>query len=58
MSSFWALVVCGSEDDENGSARDLAAKLPKATYVEIPGTHMSSVTKPELGDAIATFLAA
>ena len=52
------LVVCGSEDDENGSARDLAAKLPKATYVEIPGTHMSSVTKPELGDAIATFLAA
>jgi pimeloyl-ACP methyl ester carboxylesterase len=52
------LVVCGSEDDENGSARDLAAKLPNATYVEIPGTHMSSVTKPELGDAIATFLAA
>ena len=52
------LVVCGSEDDENGSAQDLAAKLPNATYVEIPGTHMSSVTKPELGDAIATFLAA
>jgi hypothetical protein len=26
--------------------------------VEVPGTHMSSVTKPELGDAIARFLAA
>ena len=52
------LVVCGSEDDENGSAQDLAASLTNATYVEIPGTHMSSVTKPELGDAIAAFLSA
>ena len=52
------LVVCGSEDDENGSAQALAARLPNATFVEIPGTHMSSVTKLELGDAIAAFLAA
>jgi pimeloyl-ACP methyl ester carboxylesterase len=50
------LVVCGSEDDENGSARDLAGMLPNARYEEIPGTHMSSVTKPELGDTIARFL--
>lgn len=52
-----ALVVCGSEDDENGSSRELAEMLPDATYEEIPGTHMSSVTKPELGEAIARFLA-
>jgi pimeloyl-ACP methyl ester carboxylesterase len=51
------LVVCGIEDDDNGSARELAEVLPDATYVEIPGTHMSSVTKPELGEAIARFLA-
>jgi pimeloyl-ACP methyl ester carboxylesterase len=51
------LVVCGSEDDENGSALELARALPDATYAEIPGTHMSSVTKPELGEAIARFLA-
>jgi pimeloyl-ACP methyl ester carboxylesterase len=50
------LVVCGSEDDENGSARALASMLPRARYEEIPGTHMSSVTKPELGDVIAHFL--
>lgn len=50
------LVVCGSEDDENGSARDLAGMLPNARYEEIPGTHMSSVTKPQLGDTIARFL--
>ena len=52
------LVVCGSEDDDNGSAEQLAAMLPNATFQEIPGTHMSSVTKPELGEAIAQFLKA
>jgi pimeloyl-ACP methyl ester carboxylesterase len=52
------LIVCGSEDEDNGSAEELAAMLPNATFREIPGTHMSSVTKPELGEAIADFLAA
>ena len=50
------LVVCGSEDDDNGSAEELAEALPNAIFEEIPGTHMSSVTKPELGEAIASFL--
>jgi pimeloyl-ACP methyl ester carboxylesterase len=50
------LVVCGDQDDDNGSAEELANVLPSATFVEIPGTHMSSVTKPELGDATAQFL--
>ena len=50
------LVVCGSEDDDNGSAAELAAAMPNAIFVEIPGTHMSSVTKPELGQAIVDFL--
>ena len=52
------LVVCGAEDQDNGSAKDLAGMLTDATYVEIPGTHMTSVTKPELGQAIARFLTA
>jgi pimeloyl-ACP methyl ester carboxylesterase len=51
------LVVCGSEDDDNGSAEELANVMPNAVFREIPGTHMSSVTKPELGEAIASFLA-
>jgi pimeloyl-ACP methyl ester carboxylesterase len=50
------LVVCGSEDDDHGSAEELAAILPNATFEQVPGTHMSSVTKPELGIAIARFL--
>ena len=52
------LVVCGSEDQDNGSAEELASVLPNAIFEEVPGTHMSSVTKPELGEAIARFLSA
>lgn len=52
------LVVCGTEDDDNGSAEELANILPDAVFEEVPGTHMSSVTKPQFGEAIAGFLAA
>jgi pimeloyl-ACP methyl ester carboxylesterase len=51
------LVVCGADDRDNGSAPELAAELPNARYVEIPGNHMSAVTRPELGTAIRDFLA-
>lgn len=47
------LVLTGSEDQDNGSARALAALLPNAGYVEVPGNHMSAVTLPDMGDAIA-----
>ena len=50
------LVVCGGDDHDNGSAEALAARLPRAVYREIPGTHMSSVTKPQLGEEIVRFL--
>lgn len=52
------LVPCGAEDRDNGSAQALAAALPDGRYQELPGNHMSAVTKPELGQAIADFLAA
>jgi pimeloyl-ACP methyl ester carboxylesterase len=52
------LVVCGSEDEDNGSAKELAEALPDAIFAEVPGTHMSSVTKAELGEEIARFLVA
>lgn len=52
------LVVAGAEDQDNGSAHELAEALPDARFVEVPGNHMNSVTKPELGHAMASFLAA
>ena len=50
-------VVCGAEDADNGSAPALAEALPQGRYIEVPGGHMSAVIKPELGLAIADFLA-
>ena len=50
------LVLCGAQDQDNGSAPRLAAALPNARYVEIGGTHMSSVTEKALGRAILDFL--
>jgi len=52
------LVVSGEEDQDNGSHQALAELLPDAKLVEVPGGHMSAVIKPELGQAIAEFLAA
>jgi pimeloyl-ACP methyl ester carboxylesterase len=51
------LVLAGAEDQDNGPAEDLAHLLPDGRFVEVPGNHMSAVTKPELGRAIAEFLA-
>jgi pimeloyl-ACP methyl ester carboxylesterase len=52
------LVICGERDQDNGSAADLAALLPDARYKEIPGGHLDSATKPELGEGIIRFLTA
>jgi pimeloyl-ACP methyl ester carboxylesterase len=50
------LVVCGDNDRDNGSPEALVEALPDATFEEVPGTHMSSVTEPALGQAIVRFL--
>ena len=50
------LVLCGSEDRDNGSPEELAALLPNGRHVAIPGTHMSSVTRAELGQEVLRFL--
>jgi pimeloyl-ACP methyl ester carboxylesterase len=50
------LVLSGADDHDNGSAEALTALLAKADYVEVPGNHMSAVTRPELGRAMADFL--
>jgi pimeloyl-ACP methyl ester carboxylesterase len=51
-----ALVLMGGDDHDTGSGKELADALPRGEYRVIPGNHMSAVTKPELGAAIADFL--
>ena len=50
------LVLCGDKDRDNGSPQALADAIVQGSHVEIPGTHMSSVTEPEMGQAIVRFL--
>ena len=47
------MVLCGTEDEDNGLAPALADALPEGRYEPVPGTHMSSVTRPEFGERIA-----
>ena len=54
--SMPTLVVCGDQDRDNGSPDRLVEVLPQAKLTVIPGTHMSCVTKPDLGVAIRDFL--
>lgn len=49
-------VVCGADDQDNGSAPELAQALVDAHYYEVPGTHMSCIAQPDLGRAIRDFL--
>lgn len=51
-------VVCGVDDQDNGSAARLADVLPHGAHIAIPGNHMSAVTRPEFGAALASFLTA
>jgi pimeloyl-ACP methyl ester carboxylesterase len=50
------LVLMGADDHDTGSGEELAAALPHGTFAGMPGNHMSAVTKPEMGAAIAAFL--
>ena len=49
-------VICGEKDRDNGSPQALADALPQGEHIAVPGDHMGSVTKPDLGQAIARFL--
>ncbi len=50
------LVLSGAQDDDNGSSEQLADLLPDGRFAEVPGNHMSAVTRAEFGEAISAFL--
>jgi pimeloyl-ACP methyl ester carboxylesterase len=49
------LVVAGDQDERQ--AAELAAALPGARYVQVPGNHATALLSPELQAAILAFLA-
>jgi pimeloyl-ACP methyl ester carboxylesterase len=57
--AHWTLpvgVVCGEQDDDNGSAAELVALLQRGRLFTVPGNHMSAVIKAELGQAFVAAL--
>ncbi len=50
------LVLIGDEDRDNGSPERLRDALPDARLAVIPGNHMGSATKKDMGRAILDFL--
>lgn len=50
------LVLCGDEDRDNGDPQALTDLLANGSHVVISGNHLSSVTKPEMGNAMLAFL--
>ncbi len=49
-------VICGEDDQDNGSAVALADLLPHGKLFTVPGNHMSAVVKLELGQALVEAL--
>lgn len=50
------LVICGSEDSDNGSAKALAGLFTHGSYKTTPGDHNNASKTPEFSSAIIQFL--
>lgn len=50
------LVICGSEDEDNGSSEKLAGMIPGSKYVRVPGNHNSTSRSKEFSDQVLLFL--
>lgn len=51
------LVAVGDQDYGHASADALAASLPSARFISVPGDHWTALSAPELAVAIVAFLA-
>ncbi len=52
------LIVTGDQDNRGETAGELAALLPDARHVIVPGDHATALDAPEFTQALLEFLAA
>ncbi|HYE45484.1 MAG TPA: alpha/beta fold hydrolase [Caulobacter sp.] len=52
------LVLCGEDDADNGSPERLAAAMPNAKAVRVPGDHLTTVAEPRLAAEMVAYLTA
>ena len=50
------MVICGSEDSDNGNAKALALLFKKGKYAEVPGDHGFAMSTKEFGENVIRFL--
>ncbi len=50
------LVICGTEDTDNGSASKLSKLIPHSKYVNVPGNHGQAYGTEEFGEKVVSFL--
>lgn len=50
------LAVSGADDEDNGSPERLAALMPDAQALRVPGNHLTAVAEPALAEAFVRFL--
>ncbi len=50
------MVLCGDQDQVNGSPQRLAQYIPDCTLTLVPGTHLKALNSPEFARAVVDFL--
>jgi pimeloyl-ACP methyl ester carboxylesterase len=50
------LVICGTEDEDNGSSEKLAQLIPNSKYVRVPGVHNNAHQSEEFAREVVGFL--
>jgi pimeloyl-ACP methyl ester carboxylesterase len=50
------LVICGTEDADNGNGKELQQMIPNSRFVSVPGNHNSASGTKEFASAILQFL--
>lgn len=50
------LVICGDQDADNGSSKELAAMVPRSLLVRTPGNHNNALRTREFSEAVRRFI--
>jgi pimeloyl-ACP methyl ester carboxylesterase len=50
------LVICGDQDEDNGSSKELSEMIPGSVYKRVPGKHNDTVQSREFSEEVVLFL--
>jgi pimeloyl-ACP methyl ester carboxylesterase len=54
--SFPVLVISGTDDEDNGSVKELSELIPHSTYERVPGNHNNTTQSADFSAAVLSFL--